>query len=70
MTDVQIGQIWEDCDPRTAYKSGPRRVEIIELESAETIAVVEDTETKRLARISVRRLKPGSRGYRLVEPTP
>jgi hypothetical protein len=68
---VAVGQIWEDDDPR----SSGRRIEITEVEEGRVrgrvIKVARNVSEEQVGRrtrwISVKRFRPGNRGYRLVE---
>lgn len=57
---LQIGQIWEDCDPRT-----PRTMKIISVSN--DYVLFQNTQTNRITRVSIQRLKENSRGYRKVK---
>jgi hypothetical protein len=77
MNDVVVGQVWEDMDPRmmraNILTNGParqRRFRIYEVYfdvARGDVAWVEDVDTGLKTHISLRRLRPGKRGYRLVE---
>lgn len=67
---VKPGQLWEDMDPRM----GGRRIRVTKVNGSYAYAVVEapneysitDT-TGRPVRILLSRMRPGRRGYRLLE---
>lgn len=74
--DVQVGQVWEDCDPRmmrgnilTSEPAHPRRFKIVWVFYGGHRVEVKDIDTGQVTRIATRRLRPGSRGYRLVTET-
>lgn len=60
MSEVKVGQVWEDCDRRMHG----RRVEVLEVDA--THALVKVATTGRRTRIRLDRFKPVSTGYRLV----
>lgn len=71
--EPQVGQEWDDMDPR----SEGRRVRIVAIvDDTATCVIVSNAATAtiptvgKMTRISLRRLKPGSNGYRLVEADP
>ena len=59
---VQVGQVWQDNDPRHDVK---RRVTVLEIRGAH--AIVQNTETKRKTKINLSRFRPNSTGYILVD---
>jgi len=70
---VRVGQVWEDDDPRSAG----RVLKVIKIinepgfarAECEVIAVARNVSRDRIGkttRISIRRMRPGSRGYRYV----
>lgn len=65
---VRVGQVWESMDPREGGRC--LRVEAIEGEHAVCQRVARSfgrwSPVGRPTRILLRRLRPGSRGYRLV----
>ena len=61
---VEIGQVWEDLDPRMIRETGRRRFVIIGFRGEQ--AHVWDVDTRLETHISLRRLRSGSRGYRLA----
>jgi hypothetical protein len=58
---VKVGQVWEDMD----WRIKGRRLRVYSV--GDDYARVENVETGKRTRIKVKRLKPGSTGYRLVE---
>lgn len=76
LPDVQVGQVWEDCDWRQRQK--PRRVRVVAVPPAldtypnprELGIVVENVATGKKSTIRLRRFKPNSTGYRLIEAAP
>lgn len=79
VSDAFVGQVWEDMDPRTPKgpKGERRRLRIVRLLLGGRMAEVEIQGFQvgsrlpakpRPGKIAVRRLKPGARGYALVEP--
>jgi len=66
--EVRLGQIWEDCDTRGPGAGTGRRVRVIEVGGVS--ARVENVKTKRRTYIRLRRFRPSSTGYRLVEDLP
>ena len=62
---VKVGQVWEDCDPRVK-----RTLEIVEIDvsSPEGGARVRVRSSRgAMSWIKASRLKPGSKGYKLVK---
>lgn len=59
MSDLRVGQVWADMDPR----GGPTfRIVLL----TDSHAVVTDLHGNRRRRIQRKRIKPGKRGYRLI----
>ena len=58
---VKVGQVWQDCDKR----SYGRRVRVVRVE--DPYVYVEAVATGRKARLMLRRMRPTSTGFRLVE---
>lgn len=80
--EVQPGQVWEDCDPRSEGRAV--RVERLFRREGQKYACTEPyalctviadrkgarrSSVGRKVQIALRRLRPGSTGYRLVTPT-
>ena len=73
---VRVGQVWRSTDPR----EHDRRIVIEELSTsimsrepiahARTLVDRNGDKTGRRTRIAVRRLRPGSTGYEMVEEAP
>lgn len=60
---VRKGQVWTDCNPRTA---GNRLFEVMQINRIKRAAVVRNCVTNKESIIALNRFKPGSRGYSLV----
>ncbi len=60
-----VGQVWEDYDKRVRDSATKRRVRIVEV--LPNGAIVENIETGKRTGILLRRFRPTSTGYRLVE---
>ena len=61
---VRVGQIWKDWDKR--FRDGdPRCFEIVEIVGGK-FAMCKNTETGRITRIAIIRLRPNATGYKLV----
>lgn len=69
MTEVRVGQVWADNDPR----SEGRKVRIIHVDGTHaTVGPADPKARGRATRIRLDRFKPTSTGYRLIqdaEPT-
>jgi hypothetical protein len=59
---VQVGQIWEECDPRMVG----RRIRVVEVGKTHATVVNSTTGTARKTRIRLDRFKPSSTGYKMV----
>jgi hypothetical protein len=62
VAEVEVGQVWEDCDRRACGRR--LRVEAV-FEDLEQVGCRVER-TGKLTTISISRMKPGSTGYRLV----
>ena len=70
-TTVRTGQVWADNDPRSA----PRTVRVLEVDDEKALVEVVTpaaaaTNAGARTRISVKRFRPTTTGYRLVEDVP
>ena len=61
--EVKVGQLWEDNDKRCRH--APRVLLVVEL--LPNGAIVENIATGRRRPILLRRFRPNSTGYRLIE---
>lgn len=66
--EVKVGQVWESCDPRDGASPGrpARRIEVLQVGGMH--AHVRSSTTGVRTRILLHRFRPGSTGWRLVEP--
>lgn len=66
--EVKVGQVWQSCDPRDGASAGrpARAVEVFKIEGR--YAHVRNRHTGICTRIQLDRFRPGSTGWRLVEP--
>jgi hypothetical protein len=68
-TALRIGQQWMDTDPRITEEGRPPRIiTIIALHPDQRRVSVSSTSGQRTSQVSVDRLRPGSTGYRLINP--
>jgi hypothetical protein len=69
-TALRIGQQWLDTDPRITEEGRPPRIiTIIALHPDQRrVSVRSTTGGQRTSQVSVDRLRPGSTGYRLINP--
>ena len=67
MGEVKVGQVWRDTDPRSYGRK--MRVVAIDGEHAQLTNVGGGrwSPNGRTTWVAIRRMKPGSRGYRLIE---
>lgn len=65
-SSVQIGQVWEDNDPRRQGDT-PRQVRIEAIDGKH--ALVKNLSTRRTTRVLLKRFRPVNSGYKLVEGT-
>lgn len=59
--DVKVGQVWENCDPRTPGK------QFVVVSINEKLGYIITKKTSgRFGRVKITRLKPRTNGYKLI----
>lgn len=62
VSDIKVGQIWQDNDPRVTYT---RELKVVRIEGE--YAYCEIGRNRKVRRIKVSRFRPVANGYRLVK---
>lgn len=60
--EVRVGQVWEDCD----WRSAGRLIEVLHVDQTHAVC----TTGARRSRIRLDRFRPNSTGYQLVRDVP